>query len=490
MLRFSPLAIWIATIFIQFNTANSQSAIDFYNVAKSQYEIGNYNNAIQNLKALEQSIGANPKIQSLLAYTYLAKNDFVNAKISIEKYKRLAVYASSDAHQKLLQLEESINAGLRRLEEEFRNKEMTPERKIWAASDAIYATYSPYNQTKTQKEIEGIRNKLETSSLLERKYNENLQRIANTVATELHKKNNTFNQEQEYFNQVELTSITVGNTKWTTENLKMTYFRDGTPIVMAKNEDEWVNYFHAGIPCWRYLQYDSNQDPRLGLEYNMYALMSEKQIAPEGWRVPTINDWKNFSATVGDWNELYIRDAVFTLATKDGNKQYGATYWNSGHRFHESRVLKLKGKNKSNFSAIPNRTMPRYEKGLDNNDNRKACWWAMTPKKDWLMKNYIVDNDLLEVRKEYETEVAAFFFTNSYDIGAPYAKNTIFIYWNFLREDRRAEVQKRKPRYLNSHDWIYTYDNTQFDINGQIKITENNKRSNDHIEGYPIRLIQ
>lgn len=489
MPRYILLAFWMAAIFIQFNSAYSQSSIEVYNIAKSQYENGSYTYAIQNLKALEQSIGANPKIQSLLVYTYVANNDFINAKIAIEKYKKLAVYASSEAHQKLLQQEEVINAGLRNLEEEFRNKEMTPERKIWAARTAIHETYSPYNQTKSQMEIESIRNKLEISSRLEKKYNEKLQQITNTVATELNKKNNTFPQEQEYFNQIGLSSITVGNVKWTTENLKVTYFRDGTPIVMAKNEDDWVNYFHAGIPCWRYLQYDSNQDPRLGLEYNMYALMSDKQIAPEGWRVPTINDWKNFSKNVGDWNELYIRDAVFTLATKDGNKQYGAAYWNSVHRFHESRVLKLKGKNKSNFSAIPNRTMSFYEKGPENNDNRKASWWAMTTKKDWLMKKYIVNENLLEVWKEYDTEVAAFYFTNSYDIGVPYAKNTIFIYWNFLKEDKRAEAQRRKPRYLNSHDWNYTYDITRYDINGYIN-TEKNKRTSDHIEGYPIRLIQ
>lgn len=489
MLRIFFITLY-AVLFMIINTAYSQSSVDIFNSAKNQYENGNYTTAIQNLKALERSIGTNPKIQSLLVYSYVAKNDFVNAKISFEKYKRLAVYATGDAHQKLLQQEALINAGLRKLEDDFRNKEMTPQKKMQAARVAIQATYPPNSQTKTQKEIDDIRKQFETSSLLERKYDEYLKRITDAAASELKKKANTFNEEQAYFKDLALYSITAGNMTWTKENLKMTYFSDGTPIVMAKNEEDWINYFHAEIPCWRYYQYDPNQDPRLGLEYNMYVIMHEKRIAPEGWRVPTINDWKHLSTNIGDWNELYIPDAVFTQATKDGSKQYGAVYWNSGHRKHESRIIKLKGKNKSGFSAIPNRSISYYEKAVDRNDNNKAVWWAMTPKKDWFKIQYTTNyNNLLEVRKDYDTEVASFYFTSRYNDGYGLStKNTIFVYWNFLKEDELAKAQNRKPRYTDN---IFTYDITKFNTQGQINAPESyERRSTVHMQGYPIRLVR
>lgn len=489
MLRIFFITLY-AVLFMIINTAYSQSSVDIFNSAKNQYENGNYTTAIQNLKALERSIGTNPKIQSLLVYSYVAKNDFVNAKISFEKYKKLAVYATGDAHQKLLQQEALINAGLRKLEDDFRNKEMTPQKKMQAARVAIQATYPTTNKTKTQKEIEDIRKYFENSSLLERKYGEYLKRITDAAASELKKKANTFSEEQAYFKDLALYSITAGNMTWTKENLKMTYFSDGTPIVMAKNEEDWINYFHAEIPCWRYYQYDPNQDPRLGLEYNMYVIMNEKRIAPEGWRVPTINDWKHLSANIGDWNELYIPDAVFTQATKDGSKQYGAVYWNSGHRKHDSRIIKLKGKNKSGFSAIPNRSISRYDKAVDRNDNNKAVWWAMTPKKDWFKIQYTTTyNNLLEVRKDYDTEAASFYFTSRYNDGYGLStKNTIFVYWNFLKEDELAKAQNRKPRYADN---IYTYDITKFNTQGQINAPESyEKRYTAHMQGYPIRLVR
>lgn len=489
MPRYIPSVFLISTIFILFNTAYSQSSVDIYNKAKSLYENGNYTNAIQNLKSLEQSIGSNPRIVSLLVYSYVANKDFVNAKISIEKYKKLAVYAKGNAHQKLLEQENVINNSLKKLEEQFKNNEMTPQKKMQAAHTAIQLTYSATNQIRTQKEAENIRNYFETNGLLEKKYNEYLQLITNVAEAELKKKVNTFSKEQIYFNEISLTSIRAGNLTWTKENLKMTYFRDGTPIVMAKNEEEWINYFHAEIPCWRYHKYDPNQDQRLGLEYNMYALMSEKQIAPVGWRVPTINDWKNLTATIGDWNELYIPDAVFTLATKDGSKQYGAVFWDSYHRKHEDRVIKLKGKNKSGFSAIPNRSIWYEQIHKVKNDNNKAAWWALTPKKDWFKIQYKLYDNQLEVRKDYDTEVASFYFTSRYNDRAVLStKNTIFVYWNFLKEDELAKIQNIKPRY---NDNILTYDITRFNIQGQIQRPETyEKRSSDHMQGYPIRLVQ
>jgi len=113
----------------------------------------------------------------------------------------------------------------------------------------------------------------------------------------------------------------------------------------------------------------------------------------------------------------------------------------------------------------------------------------MTPKNDWFKIEYKTTyNNLLEVRKDYNTEVAGFYFTNSYDINLPYSKKTIFIYWNFLTEDRLAKAQNRKPRYTDN---IFTYDITKFNTQGQINAPESyERRSTVHMQGYPIRLVR
>ena len=485
MKRFHTLLVFLLLMQVH---AFAQDYIQQYNQARSYFEDGQFAVSIRLLKQIEMGIGPTIKTHSLLIYSYINNDQFVEAKIAMEQYKRLASYATGEAHRKLLQQESVIQAGLQWQEDVFRSREMTPQRKMQAAQRAIHATY-PRNNSQTPQEIEAIKKYYENSTLMETGYISYKQRVADAAAAALKKKEETLTREQAYFREVALKSITAGNATWTRENLKMTYFRDGTPIVMARNEDDWISYFHAEIPCWRYQNYDPNQDPRLGLEYNMYALMSEKQIAPEGWRVPTINDWKNFSATVGDWQQLYIPDAVFTMGTKDGSKRYGAVYWNTTHRNRKSGVVRLKGKNKSGFSAIPNRSIRFYSNVKDKLDNNKAVWWAMPETNNWLKTSLTANKNVLEVRKDYETEAAAFYFTSTYnDRLVPSPKNQVFVYWNFLKEDYLAQFQKRKPRYADN---IYTYDIAKFNTQGQRVPPESYEiRSTDHMQGYPIRLVR
>ncbi len=469
----------------------SQATLSQYNSAKYYFENGTYNQAIQILKSIEYQIGSNPKTQSLLVYSYLNNQQFIEAKIALEKYKRLAIYTTSEAHKKLLQLEPVIDEGLRKMEEEFRSNEMTPQRKMQTAQAAINSTYFTNTKVITPQERENRLKYYMSSAEFEKGYQAFKKRMAASATEQLLQKENVYNRELDYFKQTTSKSIKVGDLLWTTENLRMTYFRDGTPIVIARNEEDWIYYFHAEIPCWRYFNYDPNMDSRLGIEYNMYALMNENQIAPEGWSVPTINDWKKFSAGIGDWNELYLPEMVFTKATKDGSKKFGYVYWNSRHRKHESEILKLKGKNKSGFSAIPNRSILKDSYYKDREDNNRAVWWAMTPKKDWSKTSFNMYDNLLEVRKDYETDAAAFYFTSTYnDQFGLSTKNTIFVYWNFLKEDELAKVQKRMPRYTDQF-YSYTYDITKFKSNGEIAPPASyEKRSTDHMQGFPIRLVR
>lgn len=488
---YSKKLVIIFFVLISSLSTFSQDYTGIFNQAKSQYEAGQFFSSIRLLQQIENAIGPTIKTQSLLVYNYLNNQQFIEAKIALEKYKRLATYTTSEAHKKLLQQEPVINEGLRRMEDEFRRKEMTPQRKMQAAQAAINSTYFTNTNLITPQERENRLKYFTSSAEYEKGFQAFKKRIAASAAEQLLQKENVYNRELDYFKQTTSKSINVGDLLWTTENLRMTYFRDGTPIVMARNEEDWIYYFHAEIPCWRYFNYDPNMDSRLGIEYNMYALMNENQIAPEGWSVPTINDWKKFSAGIGDWNELYLPEMVFTKATKDGSKKFGYVYWNSRHRKHESEILKLKGKNKSGFSAIPNRSILKDSYYKDREDNNRAVWWAMTPKKDWSKTSFNMYDNLLEVRKDYETDAAAFYFTSTYnDQFGLSTKNTIFVYWNFLKEDELAKVQKRMPRYTDQF-YSYTYDITKFKNNGEIAPPASyERRSTDHMQGFPIRLVR
>ena len=92
-------------------------------------------------------------------------------------------------------------------------------------------------------------------------------------------------------------TITIGGQIWMVENLKTTTYNDGTPI----NEYEFGDDWHNGNNPIAYYQWAdtfnlNNQSEEdlpfdyYGAMYNYFAIESGK-LAPEGWRIPTIEDF-------------------------------------------------------------------------------------------------------------------------------------------------------------------------------------------------------
>jgi uncharacterized protein (TIGR02145 family) len=86
-----------------------------------------------------------------------------------------------------------------------------------------------------------------------------------------------------------------GNQYWTLENAEMVTYRDGTPIPEITDLTEWLN-LTTGAWCY----YDN--DPAKEKLYNWYAAAGihdndpntpNKELAPEGWHVPSEAEWTN-----------------------------------------------------------------------------------------------------------------------------------------------------------------------------------------------------
>jgi uncharacterized protein (TIGR02145 family) len=81
---------------------------------------------------------------------------------------------------------------------------------------------------------------------------------------------------------------------WMVENLKTTRYRNGDSIPNVTEGEDW-SLTSAGVShqTGAYCQY--NNDPSIsltyGLLYNWYAVIDNRNIAPEGWHVPTESEW-------------------------------------------------------------------------------------------------------------------------------------------------------------------------------------------------------
>ncbi|WP_352422840.1 FISUMP domain-containing protein [Proteiniphilum sp.] len=85
----------------------------------------------------------------------------------------------------------------------------------------------------------------------------------------------------------EYTTVKIGNQTWMVENLKVTHYRNGDPIERVTLASEW------NVEVGKYGIYQNNDlvADVVGNLYNWYALADPRNIAPEGWRVPTEEDW-------------------------------------------------------------------------------------------------------------------------------------------------------------------------------------------------------
>ncbi len=100
-------------------------------------------------------------------------------------------------------------------------------------------------------------------------------------------------------------TIDIGPQRWMAENLRVTRYRDGTPIATGLTQLEWQDTT-IGV----YTIYDSGLVPEIltdsvmnamyGKLYNSYAATSSLGLCPAGWVVPDIDDWYSLIEYLGE----------------------------------------------------------------------------------------------------------------------------------------------------------------------------------------------
>lgn len=93
-------------------------------------------------------------------------------------------------------------------------------------------------------------------------------------------------------------TIKIGNQVWMSHNLETLKFRNGEDIPFF---DNWVYFLKPGRhdqPACCYYENNSQK----GVLYNWYATSDLRQIAPEGFRIPTLKDWSELIEFAGGEN--------------------------------------------------------------------------------------------------------------------------------------------------------------------------------------------
>lgn len=123
-------------------------------------------------------------------------------------------------------------------------------------------------------------------------------------------------------------TIKIGNQWWMAENLNVTHYRNGDEITSQ----------------WAY-NYDENISETYGRLYTWYAIDDSRQIAPEGWHVPSDEEWKILEIYLG--MSQAVADDSGPRGTFEGNKlkEEGTAHWQGPMTYINT--------NESGFCALP-----------------------------------------------------------------------------------------------------------------------------------------
>ncbi len=159
-------------------------------------------------------------------------------------------------------------------------------------------------------------------------------------------------------------TITIGQQKWMAENLKTTTLNDGTPIANATSNSEWENTI---TPAYAWQSNNAENKEYYGALYNWYAVDTDK-LCPEGWRVPTDNDWyelTNFVGSTNTGNKLKSKRQV--------NSPFGGDYSTMEHPRWNAHDIHY-GTDEYGFSALPGGF--RNEIGSFGGIGSHGFWWS------------------------------------------------------------------------------------------------------------------
>jgi uncharacterized protein (TIGR02145 family) len=149
-------------------------------------------------------------------------------------------------------------------------------------------------------------------------------------------------------------TVTIGTQVWMTKNLNVDKFRNGDPIPQAKTNEEWYN---AGVnrqPAWCYYNNDPANGTKYGKLYNWFAVNDPRDLAPEGWHVPSDAEWTK----LGD----YLGGKSFA-----GGKMKSTTGWDEPN---------TDATNSSGWSGLPGGY--RGSNGSFNGIGSYGYWWSST----------------------------------------------------------------------------------------------------------------
>jgi uncharacterized protein (TIGR02145 family) len=166
-------------------------------------------------------------------------------------------------------------------------------------------------------------------------------------------------------------NVKIGSQQWCNKNLSVTTFKNGDKIPIAISLDEWQEYGRKGLPACCYYQNNTANLEEYGVLYNWFAVNDPRGLAPNGYHIPTSDEWKLLITFLGGeaiagkklqstsgWVEFSNNGKKTCPNCKDWSEEYKSKV--PCHTCKDNRTISVpivkssgNGNNLSGFNAFP-----------------------------------------------------------------------------------------------------------------------------------------
>ena len=163
------------------------------------------------------------------------------------------------------------------------------------------------------------------------------------------------------------TTVLIGTQTWTDKNLNVANYRNGDPITFAADATQWVAANTAGVGAYTYLKFASGDGgATYGKLYNWYAVNDSRGLAPTGYHIPTLTEWRTLKSTKPDIKTL-------KSTTSDWEGTFSNVNNNITVALHPN-YSNYNGNNSSGFNALPGGSV--FNTGTNGNYGSASFWTA------------------------------------------------------------------------------------------------------------------
>ena len=146
-------------------------------------------------------------------------------------------------------------------------------------------------------------------------------------------------------------TVVIGTQEWTVKNLDVSRYRNGDIIPEVKDPKEWTN---LKTGAWCYYDNDPKNGKIYGKLYNWYAVNDPRGLAPEGFHIPSHNEWSTLIRFLGGED-----------VAGGKMKSTGTSLW---HRPNTAAT------NKSGFTGLPGGCS--FNDGSFGSIGLHGSWWS------------------------------------------------------------------------------------------------------------------